>query len=132
MIIAKNTILPLKGYAAMTIYPFVFVRKGKDITDRIIRHEAIHCEQQKELFVVGIILALLSCYWLCWWSLLFVPIFFWWYCIEWLVRLLIYRNADKAYSSICFEKEAYGNQDDADYLKTRKLFAFKGIGQGDS
>lgn len=124
MIIAKNTILPPKGYAAMTIYPFVFARKGKDITDRIIRHEAIHAEQQKELFVVGIVLALFFCYWLCWWSLLFVPLFYWWYGFEWLARLLICRNSDKAYRSICYEQEAYGNQDDADYLKTRKLFAF--------
>ena len=120
----RNTILPLKGFDAITVYPFVFVRKDRLLSDRLIRHEAIHGEQQKELTMTGAALAAALWYFIGWWSLLFAPLFFWWYCVEWLVRLLIYRNADKAYSSICFEKEAYGNQDDADYLKTRKLFAF--------
>ena len=45
---------PVKGFMALTIWPFVFIRK--DCTDRYSviteRHENIHAEQQKELLVV--------------------------------------------------------------------------------
>ena len=42
------------------------------------------------------------------------------YFLEWIVRLFINKNA---YRSISFEKEAYSNEDNLEYLKTRKHFA---------
>jgi len=56
-------------------------------------------------------------------ELLFI-FFYIWYLIEWLIRSLIYWNTSKAYRNICFEKEAYNNEKNIDYLKTRKHFSF--------
>ena len=42
------------------------------------------------------------------------------YFLEWIVRLFINTNA---YRSISFEKEAYSNENNLEYLKTRKHFS---------
>jgi hypothetical protein len=55
-------------------------------------HEAIHGEQQKELLIV---------------------VFYLIYFIEWVF---------KEYKNISFEKEAYANEKDTDYLEKRKRF----------
>ena len=97
-----NNIIPFKGYVAMAIYPFIFIRnEHKDkINDNIINHEKIHFEQQKELILI---------------------IFFIWYIIEWVIKLFKYR---KAYKNIGFEREAYLNDDNLKYLETRKRYSF--------
>ncbi|HEY6172410.1 MAG TPA: hypothetical protein VIX80_09150, partial [Candidatus Kapabacteria bacterium] len=46
------------------------------------------------------------------------------YFIEYLVKLIIYRNHDKAYRNISFESEAYQNDEDSGYLKKRKFWSF--------
>lgn len=73
----------------MTIWPFIFVRKGVKVDDELIRHEKIHAKQQLEMLLIP---------------------FFVWYVLEWLIRLAIYRDSSKAYRKISFEQEAYGNQ----------------------
>ena len=70
----------------------------------VINHERIHTAQQREL--------------------LFVP-FYILYVIEWLVRLVQFRNRHDAYMNISFEREAYANGDNLDYLPNRKLFAWR-------
>lgn len=70
----------------------------------VINHERIHTAQQREL--------------------LFVP-FYILYVIEWLVRLVQFRNRHDAYRNISFEREAYSNDDNLDYLPNRKLFAWR-------
>ena len=70
----------------------------------VINHERIHTAQQREL--------------------LFVP-FYILYVIEWLVRLVQFRNRHDAYMNISFEHEAYANGDNLDYLPNRKLFAWR-------
>jgi hypothetical protein len=61
-----------------------------------------------------------------WWLLLLLAFpflfFYLWYVIEWFIRIFI--NGSKAYKSLCFEREAYQNDDNLDYLKTRKRFSF--------
>ena len=89
----------------MCLWPFVFVRKEiksryGEVTDN---HERIHGEQQKELLVLPFLL---------------------WYGVEWLVGLIRYRNASKAYRNISFEQEAYINQYDLKYLKGRRRFSW--------
>ena len=42
-----NKLIPMKGYIAMTVYPFIFARKELD--KYTLNHENIHGEQQKEL-----------------------------------------------------------------------------------
>jgi hypothetical protein len=66
------------------------------------RHEHIHTLQQRELLFVG---------------------FFVWYIVEWLVRLLQYRNAKRAYLNISFEREAYAHERDKDYEQHRHHYA---------
>ena len=70
----------------------------------VINHERIPTAQQREL--------------------LFVP-FYILYVIEWLVRLVQFRNRHDAYMNISFEREAYANGDNLDYLPNRKLFAWR-------
>lgn len=104
MKIIYNKYLPVKGYAAINICGLIFARKEyKPLSERTKRHETIHTRQITELLVV---------------------IFYLWYVIEWVVRLLQYRNRKEAYRNISFEREAYINEQDTGYLKKRKLFAF--------
>ena len=95
MIQIKTNILPPKGFAAITLWPFILIRRdweekadeSKYLT--VLRHEAIHAEQQKEMLIV---------------------FFYLWYLIEWLIRLAYYKSASEAYRNISFEREAYENQ----------------------
>ena len=50
--------------------------------------------------------------------------FYLWYGIEWLVRLVMYRNARTAYRNISFEREAYMNQGSMSYLQGRGRYAW--------
>lgn len=96
-----NKILPFKGYSAMTIWPFIFSRT--EPTGIVLNHEATHCEQQLELLILP---------------------FFLWYVVEWLIRLLLYRNFYEAYRNISFEQEAYLNQHNTWYVTERSHFAW--------
>lgn len=104
MKIIRNNIIPFKGYKAMNLFGILFVREDAKLTDVDINHEAIHSAQFKELLWI-----------------FYYPI----YLIEWLIRVLFSKDAftHKAYRNISFEQEAYKNEDNLDYLKTRKLFA---------
>jgi hypothetical protein len=89
---------------AMALYPFMlFKRKNLREDESIIRHEQIHFRQQQELLIV-----------------FFYPI----YLLNYLVNLARYRDHDKAYFNISFEREAYQNESDLTYLNKRKLFAW--------
>lgn len=101
MKVIENSIIPPKGFAGINLFGVLFIRKGVVVSERMIRHEAIHTEQMKDL--------------------LFVP-FYLIYVIEWLVKLLFY--ASKAYRNVSFEREAYANDNDVNYLSTRKRFSF--------
>lgn len=101
MKIVVNNIIPFKGFAGINIFGVLFVRKGVVVSERMIRHETIHTKQMKEL--------------------IFIP-FYILYVIEWLVKLLFYGK--QAYRNISFEREAYSNEYDLNYLGNRKRFAF--------
>jgi hypothetical protein len=98
-----NKIIPFKGFSAMAFVWWIFVRIGAKITTTYIRHECIHLRQQKEMLVI---------------------FFFLWYGIEWLLRLIQYRNRMTAYKNISFEREAYDNMSNIGYLNTRKAYSF--------
>lgn len=77
------------------------------------------------MLFVGIVLAILGCaFGLGWWSFLFIPCFFWWYGIEWVIRSIQYMNWHEGYRNISFEREAYFFEGDEGYLKRRKHFAW--------
>ena len=102
LILAKY-LIP-KGYRGVTIFPFVFVKEREDLKNTIlINHEKIHIRQQVELLIIP---------------------FFIWYAVEFLVRLIHYRNANLAYQNISFEREAYAQESDFMYLQKRPYFRF--------
>ncbi|WP_299110908.1 hypothetical protein [uncultured Winogradskyella sp.] len=69
----------------------------------LINHEKIHLRQQLELLIIP---------------------FFVIYGIEFCVRLAQYKNWHMAYKNISFEREAYSNEKDLDYIKSRPLYVF--------
>ena len=106
MIIVKQNIIPFKGFSAITLWPFVFVRKDCEQHlkeskqwDTMLRHEQIHLEQQREMLIIP---------------------FFLWYIVEWLLRKLF--GNGNAYRNICFEREAYRNDDVLFYIEHRDPF----------
>lgn len=99
--IIMNNIIPFKGFAAITIFPFIFCRRALHEMD--INHESIHCEQQLEMLILP---------------------FFLWYGVEWLIRLILYRSFYEAYRNISFEQEAYLNQHQTWYVNERSHFAW--------
>ncbi|MFK8281645.1 hypothetical protein [Capnocytophaga cynodegmi] len=93
-----------KGYRAITLYPFIFLRDKTDKQNQVlINHERIHLKQQKELLVIG---------------------FYLWYFADFLWKYAKHRNWEKAYRNIIFEREAYANESNLEYLKNRKSFQF--------
>lgn len=104
MKVIYNKYLPIKGYMAINLFGFIFARKEfKPISERTLSHERIHTAQMKELLYI---------------------FFYLWYGIEWLIRLIQYRDRLSAYYNISFEREAYSNQSDLGYLNARKWFEF--------
>ena len=103
MIFISKYIVP-KGYSGMTIFPFVFL-KSKQLKENqvLINHEKIHLRQQLELLVIP---------------------FYLFYIIEFLVRLIQYKNWQIAYRNISFEREAYTNEFNLYYLKHRPFWSF--------
>lgn len=103
MIIISKYLVP-KNYSGLTIYPFVFLKR-KDLKSDVflLNHEKIHIQQQKELL----------------WFVFFI-----WYFSEYLIRLIQHKNHYKAYKNISFEKEAYQNEGNLNYLLDRKKFNF--------
>nr|DAX66245.1 MAG TPA: hypothetical protein [Caudoviricetes sp.] len=53
-------------------------------------------------------------------------LFYIWYFLDFPFKYLRYRNWDKAYRNIIFEREAYNNQSNLDYLKVRGIWWFWG------
>lgn len=121
-----NDTIPFKEFIAMCLWPFIFVRNNAASHYNTVanNHEHIHAEQQKEMLLVGIVLAAIGYVFVGLWALLFVPLFFWWYGIEYLYRLCQYRDTKKAYRNISTEREAYANEKDLTYLTNRRRFAW--------
>lgn len=106
--IIENNFIPFKGFLAMNLFGIIFARKeawnrcDDEKKKRCIRHESIHT---KQIIECGFIF------------------FYVIYLLEWLFRLLITWDADKAYRSTSFENEAYKHENDLDYLEHRKPYA---------
>src|SRR2546428_8585823 len=89
---------------AIALYPFIIV-ENKELKEDVltINHELIHHRQQQELIVIG---------------------FYVWYLFEYIFRRIKHKTHYEAYLNISFEREAYQNDKDLDYLKNRKVWAF--------
>ena len=99
MRIIRNNIIPIKGYVAMAIKPFIFLRKDVDLTSYelviVMRHEKIHFAQQEELGLL---------------RFLIMYLFYW---------------VKYGYRRIPFEREAKFNEHNISYLQFRKPESYK-------
>ena len=121
MKIIRNKFIPFPGYKAINLFGVLFVKNNAKIDGVTLNHESIHSRQFVELMVLFAVATVF----IRWWLPVFAPFAFYvWYIVEWFVRLIQYRNFDKAYRNISFEREAYMNQWDFSYLKGRGWFNF--------
>ena len=105
-VIIKNSKIPkllswFINIRAITLFPFIIIKDEGD--EILIRHESIHIRQQLELLVVG---------------------FYLWYLIDYIIQFCKTGDTTAAYYNIIFEREAYDNQGDKDYLSKRRLWEF--------
>lgn len=102
MKIIYNRIIPFgRQYYAINLFGVLFAKGPCD--KYTLNHESIHTAQIRETgFIFFYIL----------------------YIIEWLWRLIYYRNNYNAYRNISFEREAYANENNLNYLSQRKRWAF--------
>jgi hypothetical protein len=80
--------------AAITLFPFIVISSSTIVDNVLINHEKIHLKQQLEMCIIP---------------------FYIWYLIE---------LKTKGYYDISFEKEAFRNQNNLNYLNKRKLYSF--------
>ena len=104
MFVVVNKFVLAKHFDGVVLWPFVVVKRKELKNNQIfMNHERVHLKQQQELLII---------------------FFFVWYFFEYFFRLIKYRDSYKAYNKICFEREAYANERDLNYLKKRKAWAF--------
>ena len=104
MILIVFKYLMPRGYRGLTFFPFVFLTNREEALDKVfINHEKIHLRQQIELLVLP---------------------FYVWYGIEFLMWLFILKDRKQAYKRISFEREAYKNEKDLNFLKSRSFWSF--------
>ncbi len=93
-----------RNYVGLSVWPFIILKNGSLKNDVVlINHEKIHHRQQQELLIVP---------------------FFIFYLSEWLIRSLWFLSFYRGYQNISFEREAYANEEDLQYLDKRRIFDF--------
>lgn len=123
MKVIYNKFIPFKGFYAITIIKWIFVREeykhfdGSSIYNKMINHESIH-EQQILDFTPKIFPSWLRytigsiCFYLL-------------YGLEWLFKFIPCLITKKnAYRSLCAEQEAYENEKNFDYIKNRSKLSW--------
>lgn len=89
---------------AMTIYPIIIIKSSKLKENKVlINHEKIHLKQQIEMLLIP---------------------FYTIYLLEYIIRRFQYPSHHEAYCNISFEREAYDNQENLNYLNDRKFWSF--------
>ena len=93
-----------KNYVGLSLWPFIILKEDSLKTDEVlINHERIHLKQQRELLILPFYVLYIS---------------------EWLFRTVRYMDSYRAYQNISFEREAYANEKDMQYLSKRRFFGF--------
>jgi len=94
----------------ITLWPFIILRERYKLTGyqsraaKIINHESIHIKQQEEMLVIPFYLL---------------------YGLSYLWNIIKYRgNIKLAYRKIPFEQEAFANEDNYNYLTTRRFWTW--------
>lgn len=103
MIIVKTNFLKIGGIA---LFPLVFINSTLSPERQIIliNHERIHIRQQIELLVLP---------------------FYFFYLLSYLYFRIKGFNHQLSYRKIIFEKEAFNNEKNLEYLKNRKFWSFR-------
>lgn len=97
-IFLKSTIV------GITLCPFgIYIKKEylNNLNSILINHEKIHWKQQLEMLVIP---------------------FYIWYLLEYSMRY--FKSPRTAYRNISFEKESYTNENNLEYLKSRKMYSW--------
>ena len=76
---------PPRRLHAITLFPFVF-HNDMELDDVELRHETVHIWQEVSLLIIGFYLLYLA---------------------FWIANLIVYRDSEKAYREIPFERSAY-------------------------
>ena len=104
MIVLVLKYLTPKGFRGITLFPFIVLVDKKDREDVVMmNHEKMHIRQQLEMLIVP---------------------FFIWYGLEFLFRWIQFKDKHLAYRKISFEREAYANEENINYLKARSFWCF--------
>ena len=97
-------VAPFLKVDGLTLFPFIFVRNSKLKFDKtLMRHEHIHLRQQFELLILP--------FYVC-------------YLFNYVYNLIKFKEHQKAYQNILFEKEAYFYENSLNYLESRTSFAW--------
>ncbi|SRR6266403_482067 len=100
----KIIVCPKLLVDGLAIFPFILVKDESYLSDKkLINHEKIHLRQEIELLIIPFYII---------------------YGINWVINYFRYGSWIKAYSEIIFEREAYINDADLEYLENRKPFSF--------
>ena len=86
----------------MALFPFILVRHSQP-GPVLLNHERIHLRQQAELGILP---------------------FYVWYGLEYIMARFKGEKHYQAYRNISFEREAFANETDLNYLDERKLWSF--------
>lgn len=104
MIIVCHSLLKNTKINGIALFPFILLKNAADKNNQfLINHEKIHLRQQIELLII---------------------FFYAWYLLEYYFWLIKFRDPFLAYRRISFEREAYANEQDINYLKSKKLWSF--------
>lgn len=104
MIVLVNKYILAKGFRGISLWPFIILKNESCKKDAfLLNHEKIHLRQQSEFLVI---------------------FFYVWYGLEYLIRFFQYKNRFLAYRNISFEREAYQNEVNLEYIKSRKFWGF--------
>lgn len=85
----------------VALCPFgIFVKDINKISNKTINHENIHWQQQLEMLII---------------------FFYLFYIVEWFIKTCFMNDA---YINLSFEREAYNNDKNMNYLTTRKPYSW--------
>lgn len=103
MKIIRNNIIPFGGYKLINICGIIFAKKNAEISEIDLNHEKIHSCQIFEMLII---------------------FFYLWYGIEWFIRFFFSKDrfTKYAYKNMTFEREAYINQENMNYISKRKHY----------
>ena len=104
MIVFQLKLLKKTKINGITLFPFIFIRDKSLKNNKVLmNHEKIHIYQQLELLII---------------------FFYLWYVVEYYYWYIKLKDKNLAYRNICFEREAYAQEQDLNYLEHRKIWSF--------